>query len=85
MFSGFRKNSQHSGPPLSGKLSKSGFSLERWAIAGVWIYLSPMKTNDGLYLSHIPIPARGKDKKGTAARHLHAGCTSIRDVIVMLN
>ena len=35
-------------------------------------------------LSHIPVPARGKDKKQNAARLPHAGRTSIRDVIVML-
>ena len=35
-------------------------------------------------LSHIPVPARGKDRNRTAARRLHAGRTSIRDVIVML-
>ena len=35
-------------------------------------------------LSHIPAPALGKDKKTTAARRLHAGRTSIPDVIVML-
>ena len=34
----------------------------------VRIFLSPLNTNDGFYLSHIPVPARGKDKKQTAAR-----------------
>ena len=33
-----------------------------------------------LYLSHIPVPARGKDKKKRTA----TGRTPIRDVIVML-
>ena len=28
----------------------------------VGIFLSPLNTNDGFYLSHIPVPARGKDK-----------------------
>ena len=37
-----------------------------------------------IILSHIPVPARVKDKKRTAARRPHAGRTSIRDVIVML-
>ena len=38
-----------------------------------------------IILSYIPaIPARGKDKKRTAARLLHVGRTSIRDVIVMV-
>ena len=37
-----------------------------------------------IILSHIPIPARGKDKKRTAARWPHAGRTSFRDVIIML-
>ena len=36
-----------------------------------------------IILSHIPVPARGKDKRQTAARRLHAGCTVICDVIVM--
>ena len=34
----------------------------------VGIFLSPLNTNDGFYLSHIPVPALGKDKKQTAAR-----------------
>ena len=50
----------------------------------VGIFLSPLNTNNGFYLSHIPVPARGKDKKRTTARQLHAGHTSICDVIVML-
>ena len=29
---------------------------------GVWISLEPLNTNDGFYLSHIPVAARGKDK-----------------------
>ena len=33
----------------------------------VGIFLSPLNTNDGFYLSHIPVPALGKDKKRTAA------------------
>ena len=28
----------------------------------VGIFLSPLNTNDGFYLSHIPVPARGKDQ-----------------------
>ena len=35
-------------------------------------------------LSHIPIPASGKDKNRTAVRQPHAGRMSICDVIVML-
>ena len=50
----------------------------------VGIFLSPLNTNDGFYLSHTTVPALGKDKKRIAARRLHAGRTSIRDVIVML-
>ena len=50
----------------------------------VEIFLSPVNTNDGFYLSHKPVPARGKVKKRTAARRPHAGRTSIRDVIVMV-
>ena len=34
----------------------------------VGIFLSPLDTDDGFYLSHIPVLARGKDKKRTAAR-----------------
>ena len=49
----------------------------------VGIFLSPLDTNDGFYLSHIPVPARGKNKERTAARRPRAGRTSIRDVIVM--
>ena len=33
----------------------------------VWIFLSPLNTNDGFYLSHTPVPALGEDKKRTAA------------------
>ena len=32
----------------------------------------------------MPVPARGKDKKRTAASRQHAGRTPIRDVIVIL-
>ena len=48
----------------------------------VGIFLSPLNTNDGFYLSHTLVPALGKDKKN---EQQHAGLTSIRDVIVMLN
>ena len=34
-------------------------------------FLSPLNTNDGFYMSHIPGPARGKDEEGTAARWPH--------------
>ena len=37
----------------------------------VGIFLSPLNTNDGFYLSHILVPAIGKDKKQTAARWLY--------------
>ena len=37
-----------------------------------------------IILSHIPVPARGKDKKRTATRQPHAFRTSICDVIVGL-
>ena len=36
------------------------------------------------YPCEITVPARGKDKKGTAARQSHAGSTLISDIIVML-
>ena len=42
------------------------------------IFLSPLNTNDGFYLSHIPIPARGNDEKKRNS------CRSIHDIIVML-
>ena len=48
------------------------------------IFLSPLNTNDGFYLSHIHVPAHGKDKKWTATCLLPAGCMSISDIIVML-
>ena len=35
-------------------------------------------------LSHIPVPALGKDKERTATRRLHDSRTSIRDVTEML-
>ena len=50
----------------------------------VGIFLSPLTTNDGFFLSHIPLPAHGKDEKRTAAHKQHAGHPSIRDVIVMI-
>ena len=50
----------------------------------VGIFLSPLNTNDGFYLSHIPVPALGNDKKRTAARRSHDGCTSFHDVIAMI-
>ena len=33
--------------------------------------------------THVPVPARGKDKKRTAARRPHAGQTSSHDVILV--
>ena len=60
-----QEKSQPSGPPFSGKLGKPRFPLEGWALG------LGLNTNDGFYLSHIPVPARGKDKKRTAARCLH--------------
>ena len=47
----------------------------------IWIFLSHLDTNDGFCLSHIPVPALGKDKNDQS----HAGRTLIRDVIVLLN
>ena len=46
----------------------------------IGIFLSPLDANDGFYLSHIPVPARGKDKN----EQPHLGHWSICDVIVML-
>ena len=53
---------------------------------GPWvgIFLSPLNTSDGFHLSHIHVPAYRKDKKLTAARRPHAGCSSFCDIIVML-
>ena len=48
----------------------------------VGIFLSPLNTNDGFYLSHKPVPALGKDKNNEKP---HAGRTSIRDVILCKN
>ena len=40
---------------------------------GPWVgnFLSPLDINDGFYLSHIPVSARGKDQKWTVARRRH--------------
>ena len=43
------ENYHLSGPPFSGT---SG-----------WDFPVPLDTSDGFYLSHIPVPTRGKDKK----------------------
>ena len=77
------EKSQPSGPPFSGNST----SLLPFGTVGpcVEIFLSSLNTNDGFYLSHIPVPAGGKDKKKrTAARRPHAGRRWIRDVIKML-
>ena len=37
----------------------------------VGIFLSPLNTNDGFYISPIPVPAYGKDQKGTGACRPH--------------
>ena len=50
----------------------------------VWIFLFPLNTNDRFYLSHIPVPALGKDKNRMATSQPHAHGTTICDVIVML-
>ena len=50
----------------------------------VGIFLSPLNTNDQFYLSHIPVPVRGKDKRQTAAGWRHSGHSLICDVIVLL-
>ena len=48
------EKSQPSGPQFSGKLDKPRFPLEWWALGNwVGIFLSPLNTNDGFYLSHI--------------------------------
>ena len=43
----------------------------------VGIFMSPLNTNDGFYLSHTLVPAQGKDKKNShtlAARHPWRHC-----------
>ena len=42
-----------------------------------WIFLSPLNINDGFYLSHIPVPAHGKDKKRKGPNASQGGCTSV--------
>ena len=57
----------------------STFKWEAWqasfptgAVAPrVGIFLSTVDTNDGFYLSHMPVPAHWKDKKRTATRQPH--------------
>ena len=43
----------------------------------VGIFLSPLNTNDGFYLSHIPVTASDKDKTRTPARPLTSICVKI--------
>ena len=56
------EKSQLSGPLLSEKL------LTVTASPRVGIFLSPLNTNDGFYLSHIPPTNKCEGKKGTVAR-----------------
>ena len=60
------EKSQPSGPPRLAEFP-TGTEGPR-----VGIFLSPLNTNDGFYLSHIRVPARGNDKQQTAARRPHA-------------
>ena len=48
----------------------------------VGIFLSPLGTNNGFYLSHLPVPASTEDQTTTCRSH--AGPKSIRGVIKML-
>ena len=50
----------------------------------VGIFLSPLNTNDGFYLSHIPVPACWRDKYPTATLRLHTSHMMFPLVIVML-
>ena len=62
------EKSQPSDPLFSGKLGKPHFPQERWAL-GLGFFCphwTPMM--DSNYLTHPYQPARGKDKKRTAAR-----------------
>ena len=70
------EKSQSSGPPFRGETRQA--SLPTGTVGPrVGIFLSPLNTNDGFYLSHIPKPAYGKDEKRT-----QAGRMSIPDVII---
>ena len=76
------EKSQPSGPPPVGNASlPTGTVGPR-----VGIFLSPLNTNDGSYLSRIilPVPTLRKDKKRAVARRQYASRKSIRDVIVLL-
>ena len=70
-------------PWVSADIPQTSFPTEMVG-PRVGIFLSPLKTNDGFSLSHIPLPAHWKDGKRTATHWQHAGHTSIRDVIVMI-
>ena len=61
--------SQPSGPSFQWETRQASFSTGTVG-PRVGIFLSPLNTNDGLYLSHTPVPALGKDKKRIAARRL---------------
>ena len=82
LFSGSRKIPTH-GSTFKWETGQASFPTGTVG-PRVGIFLPPLNTNDRFYLSPITLTARGQDKKGTAARRPHAGCTSIRDVIVML-
>ena len=49
----------------------------------VGIFLSPLNTNDGFYLSHIPKRARGKDKKNRTAGRMLASRRSVTSNVTM--
>ena len=49
-----------------------------------WDFSIPTEHQWWILLSHIPVPALGKDKKRTATRGPHTGRMSFRDVIAMI-
>ena len=60
------EKSQTSGPPFSGKPGWETWqaSFSTGAVGHRFgIFLSPLSTNDGFYLAHIPVPAEGNIKK----------------------
>ena len=77
------EKSQPSGPTFNGKLGKPRFPLERWALGLGFVCPNRTPMMDFIYLT-FPYQPQGKIENLTDTRGRHAGCTSIRDVIVML-
>ena len=82
LFSGSRKI-QTLGSTIQWETRQASFPtgmVSPW----VGIFLSPLNTNDGFYISNIPVLARGKDRKRLSELRPHASYMWICDVIVML-